>query len=1166
MINTGRFKKPNVKSIRLQLGAFLWFLLLLPAPAAVRYVNVNNAAPVSPYTNWVTAATNIQDAIDAANPGDQILVTNGVYRAGGRLTGDGTTNRVAVTKAVSLQSVNGVTATVIDGGRTFRCVYLSNGAVLSGFALTNGMAGSGGGVWCATSNAFVANCLMVSNTATYGGGAYSGTLSNCTLNANTVGFGGSGGGAYNAYLMNCALSNNRTLVNGGSGAGASGCLLTNCTLANNVCNGSGATVGGGATGSTLFNCNLSGNQVHGAGSAGGGAYYSTLNNCSLTGGYSDFDGGGAYNCNLTNCSISSNYAVGGGGGVSGGTLVNCVISGNNTASDGGGVYWTTTLYNCLVIGNHAGYGGGGYSCTFIDCTLAGNSANPIYASGGGAYGCTLNNCIVYNNTGAAPANAYSSTMNYCCSPDPGGTGCITNAPLFVNQGGGDFHLQSGSPCINAGTNSYVTTLKDLDGNFRIANGVVDMGAYEYQQPDPLIVTILATDTNVVVGIPVGFAALFSRGATDSWEFGDGTVISNQVVVSHSWAAVGNYPVTLTMFDGSNPGGVNATLVIHVIPPPLAYVDVNSTNPVAPYVSWATAASNIQDAVDAVMFGAHIVVTNGIYQTGGRVVYGSLSNRLVINKPLVVQSVNGPAMTFIQGNPFIGDNAIRCVYMTNATTLCGFTLLDGATRATGDSYKEQSGGGVWCEPTNVIVTNCVILGNTAQLVGGGVYGGLLNGCSLIGNAATNSGGGAYASILTGCLLSNNMVVVPYGSYSEPNGAGASSCILSNCTLVGNIADNGGWGSGSSGAGAAGSTLDNCSIINNTANGDGAGAISSTLRNCLVFGNTCTSGFSGGGGGNNCTFNGCLIASNTAPVGGGAYECSGTNCVLTGNVSIYQGGGASSGSWVDCIFSFNSGSTGGGASADTYGVGAILINCCVFGNTASFGGGGIASCTAWNSIILDNSAPGSRTNYYSLSANALNYCCTQPLPPDGVDNIVNDPAFNNPAGGDFHLQSGSPCINAGNNVPVSVANDLDGNPRIRGGNVDMGAYEFQNPASAISYAWLQQYGLLTDGSADALDSDGDSLNNWQEWKAGTNPTNALSVLRMVSATATNNPPGLAVVWQSVSNLTYFVQSSTNLGLQPAFSTVRSNIIGQAGTTSSTDTNVLGPGPYFYRVGVQ
>jgi len=89
--------------------------LVLPATAAVHYVNLDNPTPAAPYTNWASAAVTIQEAIDAADVGDVVLVTNGVYQTGGRPFNGVLTNRVAVTKALELRSVNGPAVTRIRG-------------------------------------------------------------------------------------------------------------------------------------------------------------------------------------------------------------------------------------------------------------------------------------------------------------------------------------------------------------------------------------------------------------------------------------------------------------------------------------------------------------------------------------------------------------------------------------------------------------------------------------------------------------------------------------------------------------------------------------------------------------------------------------------------------------------------------------------------------------------------------------------------------------------------------------------------------------------------------------------------------------------------------------------------------------------------------------------
>src|SRR5512135_1055260 len=92
-----------------------------------------------------------------------------------------------------------------------------------------------------------------------------------------------------------------------------------------------------------------------------------------------------------------------------------------------------------------------------------------------------------------------------------------------------------------------------------------------------------------------------------------------------------------------------------------YVSLTGTH-VPPFETWDQAATNIQAAIDVAVVGDEVLVTNGVYATGGKVMAGDLTNRIAINKAITVRSVNGSQATEIRGAGAInGPSAVRCAW-------------------------------------------------------------------------------------------------------------------------------------------------------------------------------------------------------------------------------------------------------------------------------------------------------------------------------------------------------------------------------------------------------------------------------------------------------------------------------------------------------------------------
>jgi hypothetical protein len=703
-------------------------------------------ANVIPFTNWSSAATNIQDAINSAGSGDTVWVTNGVYDSGGVVvSGSLLTNRVAITKSLTVRSVNGPGETIIEGFTadstngtdSIRCVWIGTGATLSGFTITGGTirtSGSnsnlnGGGLFCQSSNAIITNCVIVGNSSVAGAG-----------------------GVYQGTLWNCLLSNNATAGNGG-----------------------------GTFAANLYHCIIA---VNSAGAAGGNAYKSVLEGCEVS---ANISGGGASFCTIKSSKILNNNSY----GVQNSFLQGCFLKGNSNYAA-----FSSTNLNCTFVGNHAAVSGGLSTNCIIWFNTSSGSGRKIH-------------CVIQPET-------YFSSQDYEISR------------LFPNLLRDGLHLASDSPCIGQGM-AVSASSTDIDGQ-PWAN-LLPIGCDEWRPQ-----LLLVAQPRVVIGRVSGetvMEAQFAGLADYCWWTKDGVPIedNNHYTSAHSTR------LTITNFNiadrgdyqiiASNSFGVVTSAVVKVN---ISCVDRANFTPAPPYTNWTSAAVTIQDAIDAAPSGSIVLVTNGVYSTGGRLVSGDMTNRVVLDKALTVLSVSGPGQTIIEGawDPVStnGPLSVRCAWVGEGALLGGFTLQGGSSLANGGGVL-SSGPGLEETVVNCVITNCRAAGD-----GGGAYGGRLRECIVVGNEAPGSGGGAAFSMLDKSLIQSNAV--------HSRGGGLFSSIARASLILNNTSSH--FGGGSSGSGLT-SVLIGCVVAGNTAVNQ-AGAEGSTLYQCNVVSNTATIGPTGG----------------------------------------------------------------------------------------------------------------------------------------------------------------------------------------------------------------------------------------------------------------------------------------------------------------------------------
>jgi len=694
----------------------------------------------------------------------------------------------------------------ISNGYADASLYLSQGAgvMLESGLLSNcviccntayGNAAFGGGVY--NIGGTLRNCLIYGNQATYGwagnnqgGGVFGGAAENCILRDN---FGVYGGGAKDCALRNCLVYRNRA----SQGGGAHGGVLVNCTIVSNSASGE---AGGVLAPAAVTNCIVYFNDCT------NGANYSTPGakwafSCT-TPDISNAPGMLAGNPLLVDLALGDARLA---------PASPCIGAGTNqpwmaTATDLDGR--PRSMYGRVDMGAYE-YAAGLY-CDFtaaptqllvnglvqFSAVAAGTNMNSVWyrwdfdnsgaagvqgigsnaplwryaATGlytvvlavsnaaGETYVATRSNYII-----VLPAVAADFTANICTAAAPRAiafTDLSRATPQFWQwdfDGNGTIDSTARNPARTYSVTGTFTVLLSVSNNFGIGGAsAATLAKTNYIVMLPALVTAFsANPTNAGVFQNVQFTDASLNNPTHwFWDFdNNGTIDSIAQNPGTNYAAPGYKSVKLIVSNAFS----TATST------KLNYIRVNGATPVhyvwssgaasPPYTNWASAATNVQAAIDAAEIYDTVLVSNGVFRSGGVAHLGM--NNFVLRKPVDVLGVGGAVIdgAGTMRGACVLSGSVQCVRFENGSAAGsndaargGGVLCEGAGRidrcifannaaAEGGAVCVRNGAWVY---SSLFITNSALVGGAASVLAGGT----LYNATIANNSALSNGGGVY----------------------------------------------------------------------------------------------------------------------------------------------------------------------------------------------------------------------------------------------------------------------------------------------------------------------------------------------------------------------------------------------------------------------------------------